>query len=557
MNPIKPSHCLLRTLTFLAFITLTGTNVADMKFEEVAKTAKVEFRHQSGAEGRRWTVEITGAGVGLLDYDNDGLLDIWAIQGGPLKDRTDSLPSDRLFKNVTEGGVLQFKDVTLDVGIQATHYGMGIVTGDIDNDGDIDVVLLNFKQNQLFLNEGGKFVEQTDSPIAQGANWSISGSLADLNGDGYLDLYVGNYMEFPEIRKYKACRRMSMRRGYCAPSNFEPTPDQLFINDGTGKFSEVSLASGIQESSERAMGVVIDDFDRDNLPDIFVANDMAMNFLWLNRGGMKFEDKALPSGVAVNGHGMREASMGVAVGDWDRDFDPDLFLTHDIKESNTLYNSEFKGWFADETMNAGLASTSLSKTGFGTVFFDAENDGDLDLFIANGSVSMLDDQLAKKIEPPLRQKNQLYLNKAGDEFIEATHTSLSRDEEVSRGVAVGDLDNDGDPDLVVSNNEGPLQIFENLSTNQEDQRNHWLGVRVMQGSAEAIGAVVWLEGENKERKVVRTDGSYASASDPRLLFGLGMHGSLPTVNVQWRDGTIESFKNLAIDKYHQLKKSNH
>lgn len=556
MNSHQAPRYFLTTLAVMVSLFGAVVSMAEVTFREVAYSANVEFHHESGAEGRRWTVEITGAGIGLLDYDNDGLLDIWAIQGGPLKDRTDSLPSDRLFRNVTEGGVLQFKDVTLEVGIQATHYGMGIVTGDVDNDGDIDVVLLNFKQNQLFLNKGGKFVEQPDSPIAQVANWSISGSLADLNGDGYLDLYVGNYMEFPEIRKYKACRRMSMRRGYCAPSNFAPIPDQLFINDSTGKFSEVSLTSGIQGSSERAMGVVIDDFDRDNLPDIFVANDMAMNFLWLNRGGLKFEDKALPSGVAVNGHGMREASMGIAVGDWDRDFDADLFLTHDIKESNTLYNSEFKGWFADETVNAGLASTSLSKTGFGTVFFDAENDGDPDLFIANGSVSMLDDQLAKKIEPPLRQKNQLYLNNAGIGFIETTNTSLSQDEEVSRGVAVGDLDNDGDPDLVVSNNEGPLQIFENHSTNEEDQRNHWLGVRVMQGHSDAIGAVVWIEGESKERKVVRTDGSYASASDPRLLFGLGMQGSLPTVNVQWRDGTVESFKNLEIDKYHQLKKSN-
>lgn len=545
-------HFAIKSLFCVGMLLHAGIGLAEVVFKDVTHQAGVDFVHQSGAEGKRWTVEITGAGVGLLDFDNDGLLDIWVIQGGPLKNRSQDLPSDRLYRNVSEGDAIRFEDVTTASGVHAEEYGMGIVTGDIDNDNDVDVILLNFGPNQLFLNEGGKFVEQKDSSIADGSNWSISGSLADLNGDGLLDLYVGNYMEFPSLDRYKPCRRMSMRRGYCAPSNFEPTPDRLFVNEGQRQFRDVSKSSGISSATERAMGVVIDDFDRDAQPDIYVANDMALNFLWLNRGNLTFEDKALPSGVAVNGHGMREASMGVTVGDWDQDFDPDLFLTHDVKESNTLYNSEFKGWFSDHTLKAGLSSSSLSKTGFGVGFSDFENDGDLDLFIVNGSVSMIDSQIKQKIEPPLRQSNQIYLNEDGGKYRELVNTVLHQREEVSRGLAIGDLDNDGDPDLVLTNNDGPMRIFENLSSGNGGERNHWIGLRIVENTRDAIGAVVWLEGDSPERKVVRTDGSYASANDPRVIFGVGQSKAVYTVNVRWRDGSVDSFKELAVDQYHEL-----
>ena len=531
--------------------------MAEIAFREVAADAGVTFVHQSGATGKRWTVEITGAGVGLLDYDNDGRLDIWVVQGGPLNNRSGGLPSDRLYRNVTEGTELRFEDVTTKAGIVAVNYGMGVVTGDVDNDGDTDVALLNFGHNQLFINDGGKFVEDSDSALATGVDWSISGSFTDLNDDDWLDLYVANYMELPPLDKYKVCRRLSTRQGYCAPSNFEPTPDQLFINQGNGSFKDVSAAAGIQSGTERGMGVVVDDLNGDGKPDVYVANDMAMNFLWLNQGSAEFVDDALFSGVAVNGHGMREASMGVVVADWDRDFDPDLFLTHDTKESNTLYTSGHAGWFSDQSVITGLAAPSLSKTGFGAAFMDVENDGDLDLFVANGSVAMIDAQLADRIEPPLRQRNQLFISDGAGKFIEMNGTSLRQYEEVSRGVAMGDLDNDGDIDLVVSNNDGSVRVHQNLSTSPSNIANHWLGVRLLEMNRDAIGAVVWIEGEGLERKVVRTDGSYASASDARLVFGLGDVNHAQTVHVMWSSSLTESFKDLPVDQYHVLERSPH
>lgn len=547
---VRSSFCVVcLTALFAASVT------ADVAFHEVAEDSGVAFTHESGAIGKRWTLEITGAGVGVLDYDGDGRLDIWVVQGGPLQDRAKTLPSDRLFRNVTQNGKLRFEDVTTKSGLNATQYGMGLATGDVDNDGDIDVVALNHGNNQLFVNSDGVFREAAESALAQANEWSLSGSFADLNADGWLDFYVANYMAFPALKDYKVCRRLSMRKGYCAPSNFEPTPDRLFMNDGKGNFVDVSAEAGVQTENERAMGVVIDDLNADGKPDIYVANDMAMNVLWINQNGTTFANDALHSGLAVNGHGMREASMGVAIADWDRDFDPDLFLTHDVKESNTLYVNEYPGWFSDQSVVTGLAAPSLPKTGFGTVFFDAENDGDVDVFIANGSVSMIDAQIAKRIEPPLRQSNLLFLNDGNGKFTESNATSLSQFEEVSRGAAMGDLDNDGDVDVVVSNNDGPVRIHVNASVNSTGRRNHWLGVRVLDGHRDAIGAVVALMGEPRERKVVRTDGSYASANDPRLIFGLGGDDAPQTIHVQWSDGTNQIFESLTVGRYHVLERA--
>ena len=520
----------------------------EVRFVEVAQQSGVVFHHQSGRRGELWTLEITGAGGAVLDFDGDGRLDLWLLQGGPLptptgQPRRAPLPQDRLYRNVGEAGALRFEDVTEASGAAATGYGMGIATGDIDNDGDLDVFLANYGPNQLFENlGGGRFRDITASAGVAGDAWSIAASFADVDGDGFADLYVGNYLHFP-VSSYTPCRRWSSRLSYCAPSNFQPQPDRLYRNLGDKRFRDVSASAGVGEALGGAMGVVADDFNGDGRTDFYVANDGVPNLLWLNRGG-RFEEAGLLAGVAVDGDGVAEASMGVAVADYDRDGDADLFVTHDVKESNTLYVNDGEGWFEDRSRVAGVAAPSMPVTGFGVGWVDVDNDGDLDLFSVDGAVAVVESQLAAGVAPPLRQFNQLLLNDGRGRYAKAAGGPAFALPGVSRGAAFGDLDNDGDIDALVTNNDGPARIYRN-----DSPPANWLGLDVY-GPA---GAVVWLD-QSAERRRVRTDGSYASAHDPRLLFGLGANAAARFATVRWPDGVERRFGPLAVNRYHTLRK---
>jgi hypothetical protein len=522
-----------------------------VSFEEVAQAVGLSFDHDSGKRGKLWTLEITGAGVGLLDYDDDGRMDVWLVQGGPIDARDGALPSDRLYRNESVDGELRFRDVTAEAGIRATEYGMGIATGDVDNDGDVDVFLANYGSNQLFINTGdGRFRDATEAFGITGDAWSIATSFADFDGDGWLDLYVGNYLEF-SIEDYEACRRWSTRPTYCAPNNFTPAGDRLYKNVGGKRFEDVTQRGGIGGAKGGAMGVAADDFDGDGDLDFYVANDGVDNLMWLNQGDGRFVDDALLAGTAVNADGVAEASMGIAVGDFDMDGDADIFVTHDVKESNTLYRNELQStqqaMFADQSHRVGLAVPSLPYSAFGTGWLDVENDGDLDLFLANGAVAVIEEQAASGIEPPLKQPNVVMVNDGEGKF--SVLSGFTDVAEASRGAALGDLDNDGDADVIVANNHGPAQLYRNDSAS-----GNWLGLNVV-GSPEAphaYGALVWRE-SRAERKRVRTDGSYASAQDPRLLFGLGSDDVPQFVRVRWRDGLEEKFGPLDVNRYHTLR----
>lgn len=541
---------------------------------DVTEPSGVDFVHDSGKRGEMWTLEITGAGVGLLDFDGDGWLDIWLVQGGPIvnAEATDETgvavpatataedasgrfsglqrPRDRLYRNLGRDGRLRFEDVTEASGVVATEYGMGIATGDVDNDGDTDVFLANFGANQLFENVGGgRFRDVTETSGLAGKAWSISASMADIDQDGLLDIYVGNYLDF-KFDEYEACRRWSTRLTYCAPSNFEPVADQLYRNLGNGRFADISKTSGISDAAGGAMGVVADDFNRDGRTDFYVANDGVENLLWLNNGEGVFEESGLLSGVAVNGDGVAEASMGIAVADFDRDGDPDIFVTHDVKESNTLYVNDGHGWFEDQTAASRLAASSLPYTAFGTGWIDLENDGDLDLVIVNGAVTVVDSQLAHGIDPPLRQANQVLLNDGHGRYSATDVGAAFARESVGRGAAFGDLDNDGDIDMVVTNNDGRAHVHQN-----DARGGNWLGLdlRGGEGMSNVVGAVVELASAHRERKRVRTDGSYASANDPRLVFGLAGETGRQSVRVHWPNGVVEQFESLPINTYHVIR----
>ena len=553
-GPLRPCVNAVRHTACLGTLVLAAQGQAEtVRFVDVAADAGLSFLHVNGMADKRWIVETVGPGAAVFDFDGDGRLDVWLIQGGPLVARGDGLPGDALFRNVGSGNDLRFVDITEASGVRASEYGMAIATGDIDNDGDLDVFLANYGPNQLFENVGnGRFRDiSTTAGLNAPREWSAAASFADYDDDGWLDLFVGNYLQF-DIASNKTCLDMAARPAYCAPSAYAPVADRLYRNLGNRRFVEVTDAVSLATAeSGAALGVAAEDFNGDGRTDYYVANDGAANHLWLNNGPEakpRFAEDALLAGVALNGNGAAEASMGIAAEDFDFDCDVDLFVTHLGTETNTLYMNH-GGWFADATNQAGLAASSAPYTGFGTSWFDADNDGDFDLFSANGAVRALPAQRDAGELLPLRERNQLWLNDGQGRYREIDAGPAFADVEVSRGAAFGDLDNDGDIDILVANNSGPPRLYRNDSAAAT-----WLGIDLRAAdNAQAVGARVSLGSEPCRRQRWATDGSYASASDPRIVFGLGASATTRTVIVQWpADRTEEQFGPLAPNRYHVL-----
>lgn len=539
----------------LAVVTFAMAGLAaddSVRFVEVAEQAGLDFTHINGMVGNLWLVEITGAGVAILDFDGDGRMDVWVVQGGPISDRTGSLPVDQLFRNVSVDGELRFVNVTTKSGVSATGYGMGIATGDIDNDGDLDVLLTNYGANELYENLGdGRFRDVTRASGLAGDDWSVSASFADIDDDGREDLYVANYVEF-NLDGHKVCHDLAARPTYCSPAVYRATSDRLYRNLGGGRFKDITVAAKIGGAYGAALGVIAEDFNGDGRMDFYVANDAMENLLWLNRGNGTFVNQALVAGVAVNGDGESEASMGIDAEDFDQDCDVDLFMTNLAAETNTLFVNDGEGWFMDRSNSTGIAASSAPFTGFGTGWFDADNDGDLDLFSANGAVTALADQLAAGSQHPLKQVNQIWLNDGRGHYREIDGGAAFRLKEVSRGAAFGDLDNDGDVDIIVTNNQGRVRLYRN-----DSPPAHWLGLQLRDGAGgSAAGYRARLESNPCGYQRSATDGSYASASDPRLLFGLAGDGAARQVRVQWADASEETFGPLETDRYHRLVRGN-
>lgn len=538
-------------------------------FVEVAGQTGLDFVHFNGMTGKDYFSEMMGAGVALIDYDGDGDLDVYLVQGQLLGEDDaigDALIpvsgkppfSDRLYRNdleiVAGKPVLRFTDVTREAGIAVTGYGMGVASGDVNNDGHMDLYINNFGENTLLLNDGGtRFSDATAQSGSADPRWSVSASFLDFDRDGWLDLFIGNYVNYT-VRTHETCRLPNGIPDYCSPSAYRPVNDRFLHNQGNGKFANRSSQVGIDKTFGAALGVIAADFNSDGWTDVYVANDGAENQLWMNDQKGRFRDESLLAGTAVNMEGKAEASMGVSAEDFDGDGDVDLFMTHLSRETNTLYVNDGQGWFEDRTMSLALGQSSLSATGFGTAWFDYDNDGWLDLFSANGAVTKIEAQISAGEALPLRQTNQLWRNRGGDrgfdEVSAAAGAALALSE-VSRGAAFGDIDNDGDADIVVTNNGGPVRLLQNMV----GQDRHWLGVRLLTraGGRDAIGATLALRaGDRTLSRRVHTDGSYASASDPRVLFGLGDFAGDAELEVRWPDGSVERFAGLASGRYHEL-----
>jgi enediyne biosynthesis protein E4 len=538
-----------------------GPAAGEAIFVEAAAAAGLDFRHRNGMSGEYYFNEMMGAGVALLDFDGDGDLDVYLVQGHDLPAPGPDPPGDRLFRNDLEVLAdgrrrLRFTDVTTAAGLRAVGYGMGVATGDFDGDGRTDLYVTNFEANQLWRNRGdGTFSDATAAAGVGEPRWSVPAVFFDYDRDGDLDLFVGNYVDFT-FATHKRCTTDLGEANYCGPLAYKPYPNALFRNRGDGTFEEVAARIGLAAAYGGALGAVAGDFDGDGWLDLYVANDGRPNQLWMNRGGQRFEDQALLAGAALDERGAPQASMGVDAGDFDGDGDEDLVMTHLSGETNALYRNRGDALFDDWSGESHLALPSFPFTGFGTALFDYDDDGDLDVLVVNGAVRVIEAQARARDPFPLHQPNQLFANRGDGTFeeVSAQAGAVFALSEVSRGAAFGDLDDDGDLDVVVTNDGGPVRLL----VNQVGQRRGWIGLRLLLATGgNALGAWVGLRGAAGATawRRVRTAASYASASDPRLLFGLGEvppAGALYTARVVWPDGSGEVFGGLAAGRYHTL-----
>ncbi len=565
---IKMKYCFIKVkIVFLLIISLligcgssdhdkdyNSDSGASSYFTDVTNRAKLNFLHDPGVDGSYFMPESIGSGGAFLDYDNDGDLDIYLVNGArhdrektnapPLRNQLFRQESDGTFVNATEGS-----------GIGDTGYGMGVAVGDIDNDGDVDVYVSNYGADALYRNNGdGTFTDISKLAGISNPDWGCSVIFFDYNLDDFLDLYVTNYVAYNTATH---CMDKAGRRDYCGPAGFSGVSDVLYHNNGDGTFTDVSIQSGIADGQSKGLGVVSTDFNGDNYPDLYVANDGVPNHLWINQHDGTFRDNALQMGAALNEHGRAEASMGIALGDIDNDEDLDLFIGHLASESNTLYQNTGQSGFQDYSALSGLAGRSIPYTSFGNGFFDFDHDGDLDLAIVNGRIKR--GRLLTNNNPShwdyYAEPNFLFENDGLGNFREVSDNAPSFCNSIknSRGLAFGDVDNDGDIDLLVMNEGGNVQLF----LNEVNGREHWLIIRAINPklNRDAIGATITVLADGKRiSRLIAPGYSFLSSNDPRVHFGLGAAKAVDQIIVRWLDGTEETFPGLNTDQIITLKK---
>ncbi|MEW4569444.1 FG-GAP-like repeat-containing protein [Tautonia sp. JC769] len=509
-------------------------------FEDIAASAGIAYQYNFGPQESVYLADTIGGGVGLIDADGDGLLDIYFVNGCPMPyDRAAPPTPNRLYRNLGDG---RFEDVTEHAGVGGLGYGMGCAVGDFDGDGFDDLFVTGLDRTILYRNLGdGRFEDVTEAAGVSSDRWTTAAGFADLDGDGDLDLVVVSYVE-DDSDDPRRCLDPTGHPIHCSLIQYPAQQDHLFRNDGDGTFTDVSEAAGITAPDGRGLGLAIADLDGDGLLDLFVANDMSPDFLYRNLGGLRFEEVGAASGLALDGSGRATASMGVVAEDLSGDGRIDLFHTNFLNEPNTLARNLGGGQFADGTLSAGLAAPSVASTGFGAVALDADNDGRLDLFVSNGHV---DDQ--PHYNAPMPQRPHLYLGRDGNRFILADSDAfpyLSR-AVVGRGVAAGDLDNDGRVDLVVVHRDAPASVLMNRT-----EGGHRVGFRLVGpgGNRLPVGTRIAIEAGGRRQVRWLTSGtSYLASNDPRLWFGLGADPQVDRVDIRWPSGVEHTLRGLTAD----------
>ncbi len=517
---------------------------ATARFTAVQDEAGLTFRHHNGAAGGKFMVETMGAGGGLLDADNDGDLDAYLVQGGPLPGTPGAAAPNQLLRNDGRGA---FTDVTADSGAAATGYGMGTCFGDVTNDGWVDIYVVNFGPDVLLVNDGdGTFHDGTAAAGVDNPAWGSSCAMADYDRDGWLDIFVANYVDH-SMTNNKRCGPPDLPM-YCHPDVYNGVPDVLWRNTGGGAFVDASAAAGLADDDPaqgKGLGAAWFDADDDGWLDLFVANDSTRQFLYRNQGDGTFREVGVEQGLAFDGEGKTEAGMGIAIGDVDGDLRLDLFLTTLDVETNTLYHQGEGGWFEDRTDVFGLAVDPLSRVGFGTAFFDAEYDGDLDLYVANGHIIDNIDRVNPRLT--FEQTDQYFQNDGRGRFTDVSASAgeaLARPG-VGRAVAVGDVDGDLDLDLLISHNDRPAVLLRN----DAPRLGHAiaLDLRSRHAGRPAVGARVTVRGGGRTWVAeTMAGGTYQGQHTPLLHVGLGDVDRVDEVVVRWPDGERQTVAGDAI-----------
>lgn len=518
-------------------------------FEEVSSEAGITFRHSSGHTTRFFMPEMETGGVGLLDYDGDGLLDVFCVNGGSLDPAVPNKPGCRLYRNL---GHWKFEDVTSQAGVGGHgEYGMGCACGDFNQDGRMDIYVTHLKGGILYRNDGGgTFTDVTRASGIDGTSWGTSAAFLDYDGDGHLDLMVVNYLRWSRETELDCYSRGGVP-DYCSPLNYKsPAIDTLYHNRGNGTFEDVSRSAGLDKAYGNGLGVVCADFDHDGRIDIYVANDATPNQLWMNKGGGRFADEALLRGCAVNSVGVPRAGMGATAADIRGQGWLDLFVTHLAGEGNGWFVNT-NGFFHDAMTVHGPNAPSMPFTGFGVGFADFDQDGILDLYIANGRVKYG----ASDLDPnnPYAEPNTLLRGLGGGDFeqIQPQGGTVPSLLATSRGAAFGDLDNDGSIDVVVVNKDGPAHVLRNIAA----KRGGWILFRVLnRRGCDAINASlrVELDGQPQFREVVPNQG-YCSSNDPRVHVGLGSAKKVERLVVRWRSREEEAFGPFPAGQHIELR----
>ena len=528
---------------------------SSIKFSDITDRTGLKFQYLASHTTKKYLPETMGAGVALFDYDNDGRLDLFLVNGAPIDDPTPkgTIPRktgpeywNRLYHQRADG---TFEDVTERAGLHGVGYGMGVAVGDYDNDGFEDLYVTAYGGNRLYHNNGdGTFTDVTEKAAVSGSGWSSSAAWVDLDNDGFLDLVVLRYLQWDFDNIWCGEHREGFR-AYCHPDYFKAAVPLVYHNNGNGTFTEVAQKVGLAKPA-KGLGIAIADYDRDGHIDLFFANDSMVEHLYHNKGDGTFEEVGLLTGVAADIDGHTYAGMGVDFSDYDNDGWPDIVVTNLANQRYALYHNNGDGTFNYSSPAAGISRITMTHSGWGVRFFDFDNDGRKDLLIAQGH----DLDTIEKTSPNLRYREPLLLARnLGKEFQDVTALAGAALQEpyVWRGLAIGDLDNDGRLDAVVTANDGPVRVLHNETANA----NHWILLKMTghKSNRDAIGAVVKIvTAEGAQYATVTTASSYLSSGDKRVHFGLGKASAVQSIEIRWPSGIVQSMKDVAADRIVQI-----